>query len=105
MAYTYWRVSPTATSLNPMTITGTTRKYTATLGSFLDVPDFDAAQLVMAGWIRLDQSGASAGVGTTANRPSGTPTKGTSYLDTTVGAKLVADGKGNWLHHVTGAAS
>ena len=96
------RVSPTATSPNPFTIPGTSRKYTCAVGSTIDVPDFDATVLKNAGWVSMTAKDGS--VGTTAQRPVGAH-YGQEYLDTTVGAILVSDGKGNWLHHLTGAAS
>jgi hypothetical protein len=96
------RVMPTATSPNPFTIPGTTRKYTGTVGSFVDVPDFDASILVGAGWVT--STPRTSQVGATAARPLN-PSRNQQFLDTTVGAILIADGAGNWLHSVTGVAS
>jgi hypothetical protein len=96
------RVTPTAKSPNPFTIPGTGRKYTCAVGSTIDVPDFDAAVLKNAGW--LSTTAGDGSVGTTAQRPANAHAQ-QEYLDTTVGAIVISDGKGNWLHHVTGVAS
>lgn len=89
-----------------LTITVNGRTYTAVANSFLDVPDFDAAQMLASGWIAYVPR--TAGVGATAARPTtnqdGTfPVRaGTNFLDTTLNKIVVADGLGNFRDY-TGA--
>lgn len=75
------------------------RSYSCAAGSTIDVPDFDAAELVANGWSAV----AGSTVGTTAQRPT-SPAKNQVFIDTTVGAAVVWDGKA-WRHHVSGAAA
>ena len=91
------RVHPPADGLhNSMTVNG--RTYTASLGSPIDVPDFDAAILTANGWVAL----IVGGVGSTALRPA-LPNKGQMFLDTTVGSEIKFDGL-VWRNTTTGAA-
>ena len=96
------RVAASASSQNPLTIPGTTRKYLCGSGSYVDAIDQDAWLLVAAGWTQLTPKGGT--VGPTSGRPTAA-LKGTPYTDTTVGALVISDGAGNWLHHMTGAVS
>jgi hypothetical protein len=80
---------------NPCKISG--RTYAASLGSVIQVPDFDAAAMDSNGWIRC----AAHGSGTTAQRPMTGLFPGMTYLDTTVGGNVIWDGV-VWRSHVTG---
>ena len=83
-------------SQNPCRFNG--RSYSAALGSVISVPDFDANVLESNGWIRS----AADGSGTTAQRPTTGLFVGMRYLDSTVGATMIWDGKA-WRNHATGA--
>jgi hypothetical protein len=74
------------------------RAYTATPGTPIAVPDFDAFELEANGWVVT----AAGGTGTTAQRPA-SPAVNTQYHDTTVGAIVKWDGKA-WRNVLTGAA-
>lgn len=91
------QVHPPGAGKTTTTVNG--RSYTATPGTPITVPDFDAVELVANGWIET----ASGGSGTTAQRPS-SPKAGTSYHDTTLGAIVKFDGKA-WRNALTGAAA
>ena len=80
---------------DPVTVNG--RTYKATLGSVISVPEFDAAMLDAAGWIRC----AAHGSGTTSQRPTAGLFPGMTYLDTTVGGNVIWDGV-VWRSHITG---
>ena len=101
MAIVYWRMTESAAvpAANPFTIPGTTRTYSVAAGSYIDVPYFDAEKLASQGWVVLAKD-----VVVTANRPVNAPA-GKTIFDSTVGADVVSDGKGNWLHHATGVVS
>lgn len=78
------------------------RTYSAAPGTVIDVPDHDGLMLSANDWILV------ARVGTTAQRPTGTadpnsPTPGTQFYDTTLGALIVFDGA-TWRSPVDGAA-
>ena len=96
------RLMPGLGSASPFKIPGTARTYSCAAGAFIDVPDFDAQILRGAGWVSPTRGDGQ--VGATAARPV-RPAQGQQFLDTTVGAILVYDGRGNWLHSVTGAIS
>ena len=85
-----------AAGVNPITVNG--RYYTCAQGATIDVPDFDAEKLVANGWINVAQHGAN----TTAARPSN-PTKGMTFLDTSLGYVIRYDGSA-WRNPATGAA-
>jgi len=102
MAVTNWQMTVSAASPgvpNPFVIPGTKRSYAVSAGSALSVPDFDAQILASVGWILLAKN-----VVPTSGRPVGA-LAGQSILDSTVGAILISDGKGNWLHSATGVVS
>jgi hypothetical protein len=85
---------------NPCKVNG--RSYATALGSYVIVPDYDAAGLDSNGWIRCAQHG----VGVTASRPviqAGTQI-GTTFLDTTLAANVIWDGWA-WRAHSTGATA
>jgi hypothetical protein len=90
------RVMPPATGNATIMVNG--RTYSGSVGSFLDVPDFDARVMIANGWTTTD----SAGVGTTLLRPP-TPKKDTHYTDTDLGVSIVFDGK-TWRSKATGAS-
>lgn len=94
------RVIPPGDGLhNTIKVNG--RTYTGTVGSTLDVPDFDAAVMVSNGWLAVT---AGATVGTTAQRPA-SPTNGMHYVDTTLSQIVIYDTKGKvWVNHISGAA-
>ena len=83
---------------NPIKING--RTYSATLGTTISVPDYDAAPLEANGWIKC----AAHGSGATAARPTSGLFKGHTYLDTTLGVNVIWDGLA-WRHHGTGASA
>lgn len=91
------RVLPPTTGSTTCTANG--RSYSCAVGSFLDVPDFDALVLMSNGWT---SPAGGAQVGTTASRPA-RPTKGQSFHDTTLGLVIHFDGA-NWRNPITGAA-
>lgn len=94
-------LAPGDKALNPITIPGTTRKYTCAAGAVIAVPDFDAGILRTSGWVKTH----GGTTGPTSGRPV-TPDIGTYYLDTTVGAQVVYLGpKQGWVHHATGASA
>ncbi len=82
------RVFPPATGTTSHTVNGST--YSCAVGSFLDVPDFDANVLLANGWT----AAAAGGVGSTTTRPANPP-KQTQFHDTTLGYIITWDGK-NW---------
>jgi hypothetical protein len=77
------------------------RKYTATPGTPILVPDFDANVLAANGWLVVGNVGGAVGAGITSARPVN-PKKGDSYMDTTLNALVMWDNK-NWRNHATGA--
>ena len=97
-------VFPSASAPTTMTVYG--RVYTCALGATpIAVPEGDAFVLLANGWLQS----ASDGSGTTAQRPVGNHQQGISppkvgfrYLDTTLGANIIWNGK-NWINHATGA--
>ncbi|PWB80649.1 MAG: hypothetical protein C3F11_17305 [Methylocystaceae bacterium] len=95
-----WRIAPGTTTQNPVTVRG--RAYSASVGGYADVPDFDAEIIVATdhnrGWFVLAKN-----VLQTSQRPVGA-LKGTRVFDSTVGAEVVSDGAGKWYHHATGVA-
>ena len=96
------RLMPPSNGQNTTVVNG--RTYVCTLGSTIDVPDFDADILESNGWTRT----TSGGIGTTAQRPilnqaGGTAPKELNYYDTTLGYVIVYDGK-TWRNPSTGAA-
>ena len=92
------RLIPPSTAFNnPMTANG--HQYSCVAGSTIDVPDFDAAVLLANGWVNA----INGSVGTTAQRPTRS-LLGTNYLDTTISAVVVWDGK-TWRDAITGAAA
>jgi len=97
-------ISPgAAAQFNPFPIAG--RTYTCAAGSYLDVPDFDAAVLASNWWGRL------ARVGPTSARPTGRESDwggagmpaGLPFIDTTLGYVVFWDGA-TWRNPATGAA-
>jgi hypothetical protein len=88
------------TLMNPLSVNG--RSYSASVGSHVDAPDFDAALLEANGWQRY------AFVGTTSQRPTpqdpdflGLSIRDLKYYDTSLSALLVFDGSA-W-HNAAGA--
>lgn len=72
------------------------RTYTASPGSTVTAPDFDAQVLSANGWITIGP------VGTTAQRPA-TPQPNQLYHDTTLGYVIAWEGAA-WRNPNTGAA-
>ena len=106
MAVRLYRLAPGDGALNPITIPGTNRTYSAAVGGFALVPEPDRQTVDNAGWVLL--SGAyGSDVGTTAARPALTSVvPGFHYYDTTLSALLVALGpKTGWANVLTGAIS
>jgi len=95
------RLLPSSTAKKTMTVNG--RVYTATAGTTQDAIDGDAAMLCANGWFNV-ASCASAGVGTTAQRPTTGLVLGSTYLDTTTAALIVWDGA-TWRNPSSGAAA
>ena len=98
------QVFPSANARTTITVNG--RVYTCLVGAApIIVPDNDAMVLLSNGWLASTGDGA----GTTAQRPvaqTGTPAPnvGYSYFDTTLGTKVVWNGK-NWINHATGSTA
>jgi hypothetical protein len=100
------QVFPSANAATTMKVNG--RTYTCAVGGTpIIVPDFDAFALLANGWLPSTTGGA----GTTAQRPTANPATGTpaprvgfTYFDTTLGTKIIWNGK-NWINHATGAAA
>lgn len=91
------RVSPPANAklgVNPITVYG--RTYNVAVGSTQDVPDQDAAQMVINGWHSHGQ------VTPTASRPTAGINKGTAMIDSTLNAVILYDGT-QWRNWLTGA--
>jgi hypothetical protein len=88
---------PNTIGIDTMTVNG--RTYSASAGVPIDVPDFDAQVLKANGWY----ISAAGGVGATPARPA-SPTKGTRFLDTTLGLEIAFDGK-VWRNATTGAVA
>ena len=89
------------------------RTYTCQIGSYIDVPVFDAHGLSAQGWTRA--GGPTCTVGPTSNRPTsaagGQPLAAdTSYIDTTLGYTVTwnptspGSASGVWRSTLTGAA-
>lgn len=76
------------------------RSYTAALGSYSDMPSFDALAAEANGWVRPRVATAAD---TTANRPTTGLYRGRTYLDTTLAYVVVYDGA-NWRNPATAAA-
>lgn len=99
-------VFPSANAQPTMTVNG--RTYTCAIGAApIAVPECDAFMLLANGWLHS----AADGSGTTAQRPAANhalgisaPRVGFRYLDTTLNATVVWNGK-NWINNVTGAAA
>ena len=72
------------------------RSITCDQNGLADVSEGDLAPLAANRWIPL------GGVGTTAQRPA-QPMPGQRYIDVTIGADVVYDGRGNWRSVVTGS--
>lgn len=89
------RLIPPSTGATSITVND--RLYSCAVGSTIDVPDFDAHIMLANGWLASAAHGAS----TTVNRPSNSK-KGTQFLDTTLNATVVFDGKA-WRNQQTGA--
>lgn len=77
------------------------RQYSAQPGSFVDVPDHDAAVLQANGWMPA----AVGKVGITSQRPTpALAARGETFIDTTVPAVVLWDGV-NWRNVLTGAVA
>jgi len=100
------QVFPSATARTTMTVNG--RVYACLVGAQpIVVPDFDAMVLLSNGWLASTGDGA----GTTAQRPAANPATGTpaprtgyEYFDSTLGTKIIWNGK-SWINHSTGAVA
>ncbi len=104
------QVMPADQVVSPFTIPGTTRTYSASAGTSINVPGEDGLILVAHGWCGLTLEGAFAGAGTTAQRPTSAsfPTlrKDMFYVDTTLGYVVIYSGPvlNEWFHAATGAS-
>lgn len=74
------------------------RTYVGVAGTPLLMPDQDAQIAGANGWTVVAKQGAGA----TTARPTN-PQKGDQYLDTTIPAVIIFDGK-LWRNHATGAS-
>jgi len=91
------RMLPSTTGNNSHTVNK--RTITAAVGSFQDVPDFDAAPLNANGWTAIGNS-----VGATTARPTGAVVfRGWLHIDTTLGFIIVWDGS-SWRNPANAAA-
>jgi hypothetical protein len=81
------------------------RKYSGTIGSLTQVPDFDATVLRAAGWVSVNAANAGGGAGSTSNRPAYPAIyPGFQYVDTTLNVLAVYVGpKSGWVNAATGA--
>jgi hypothetical protein len=94
-------LAPGDKALNPMTIPGTTRRYTCAAGAVISVPEFDAEIMRTQGWVKTHAGTA----GTTSGRPTNAGVN-QFYLDTTLGAQIVYLGpKAGWVNAATGASA
>jgi hypothetical protein len=91
---------------NPITIPGTSRKYSGSLGSLTSVVDFDALILRNAGWVAAVGSNSGAGSGPTSGRPAYPAiSPGYMYVDTSLNVVATYVGpKGGWVNAATGAS-
>lgn len=108
MAVRNYRMAPGDGALNPITIPGTARTYSAAVGSYVVVPDFDWITVDNAGWVALNgNNDMGSDVGTTAQRPSQTVNPvapGFQFYDTSLSTVVVALGpKTGWANINTGA--
>jgi len=85
---------------NPIKVTAD-RVYTCAVGSYLDVPDFDAVTLLANGWTHTADVGMGAAI--TANRPTTGLKRGSRFHDTTLGYDIVWDGL-TWRNPTSGAS-
>jgi hypothetical protein len=85
---------PTNVQFKTLTVNG--RVYIGTVGTPLDVVDFDADVLCANNWTRV------AAVGPTTARLSN-PLRGAQFIDSTLNVAAVFDGA-NWRNAVTGVA-
>ena len=97
---TIFRMMPPATAGGAITTKVNGRSYSCAINSTCDAPDFDADILEANGWVKVFQ----AGVGTTAQRPTGNVRKGVDYFDTTLTMEIIFDGK-LWRSAATGAVA
>lgn len=74
------------------------RTYVGVAGTPVLMPDQDAQVAGANGWTIVAKQGAGA----TATRPTN-PQKGDQFLDTTIPAVIIFDGK-VWRNHATGAS-
>ncbi|MDI9846557.1 hypothetical protein QM467_00635 [Rhodoblastus sp. 17X3] len=80
------------------------RTYSAAPGSYVDVPDFDAAVLMANGWANVAPSGpTSARPKPGALTPPYTAAPGFEFIDTTLNKWIVFDGL-VWRDPLTGSA-
>ncbi len=99
-------VMPGDGAANPFTIPGTTRRYSCSAGSAIQVPGEDAQALLSQGWVGLASRGNIRGCGPTSGRPTvaNAIKAGEVYLDTTVGIVVLYGGlRTQWLNPMTGA--
>jgi hypothetical protein len=93
---------PTAVTAQTIAVNG--RTYSASPGSALDVPDFDAGALAANGWIKVAPSGPTSARPTpAATRAPYIAGNGSQFFDTTLTALIVYDGA-TWRNPATGAA-
>jgi hypothetical protein len=98
------QLNPAVTG-NPVNVNGRIYPPVAP-GTVIDVPDFDAACLCANGYTRIAISGPTSARPTT-NQASGSlyyAAPGVTFLDITIGALVVFDGK-TWRNPVTGGAA
>lgn len=93
------RMLPPGNGLHPgITING--RSYSAALGSYQDMPSFDAKIAEANGWVR---GNTPTMTDTTTNRPLTNLYAGRTMLDTTLAYLIVYDGA-LWRNPATAAA-
>ena len=103
MTITFRLLPPIQAVYQKITVKG--RAYSATPGSTVDAPDFDAGVLISNGWMA---PGPIQGSGATSARPVTLPVgskipAGYTFLDTTLGYVVVYDGA-NWRSPSSGTA-
>lgn len=86
------------------TITVNGRTYSATPGSAVDVPDFDAGMLAANGWVRIAPSGPTSARPTTSTLSAPyIAGAGFHFYDTTLAQLIVFDGQ-TWRSPANGSA-
>lgn len=103
MALNFRMLPPPAVGQQTQTING--RRYSATPGNAVDVPDFDGPTLAANGWVVCAPSGTTAQRPTTSANISGPyiAAPGFQFYDTSISKLIFWDGA-TWRSPVDGSA-